>query len=107
MPTRRSFLLTPAALAAVSGSSVAATSSAGFSFGVATYSLRMFQRPLAIRMIRQLGIDRASVKEFHLPYRLPADELAKAAAEFTRGGVTIESGGGVYMLKPDEGEIRR
>ena len=36
-------------------------------FGVATYSLRSFQRDPAIRMIHEMGIGYADVKEFHLP----------------------------------------
>jgi hypothetical protein len=36
---------------------------------VATYSLREFQRGLAIRMIKRLGVTQISLKDFHLPSR--------------------------------------
>jgi hypothetical protein len=35
---------------------------------VATYSLRGYQRDLAIKMIKELNVRYASVKEYHLPY---------------------------------------
>jgi sugar phosphate isomerase/epimerase len=108
MPTRRSFLLTPAAAAALKAAAVPPPDAAAeFRLGVATYSLREFQRALAIRMIRQLGVSCASVKEFHLPYRLSAAELARAAKEFAQAGVRIESGGVIYMLQDDDADIRR
>lgn len=97
--------MTPAALAAVG--SAAPSTGPEIQLGVATYSLREFQRDLAIRMIRQLGVTSASVKEFHLPYRLSAVELQRAAKEFAGAGVTITSGGVVYMLKDDDADIRR
>lgn len=107
MFSRRSFLMTPAAVAAIRGGAGGASGGQEIRLGVATYSLREFQRGLAIRMMRQLGVSYASVKEFHLPYRLGPEELRRAAKEFADGGVTVASGGVVYMLKDDDAEIRR
>jgi len=56
----------------------------GFKLGVCTYSLREFQRKLAISMIQQLGVSYVSVKEFHLPYTSTAGEIAKARSEFQK-----------------------
>ncbi len=75
--------------------------------GVASYSLRMFQRAMAIKLIQQLGVKYVSVKEVHLPYTSTPEELQKGAREFRRAGIRIVGGGAVYMLKPDDDDIRR
>jgi sugar phosphate isomerase/epimerase len=108
-PSRRGFLGGAFAAASLAGAAQPPEESApdGFKLGIATYSLREFQRDLAIRMIRQLGISYASVKEFHLPYRLSPEELAAGAKEFQRGGVTITSGGVVYFTKDEDSDVRR
>jgi hypothetical protein len=58
----------------------------GFRLGVATYSLREFQRGLAIRMVKQLGVTQVSVKAFHLPYTSRPAEITKAVSDFTKAG---------------------
>ena len=58
-----------AAMTGGGASGAAAPAPGDIKLGVATYSLREFQRDLAIRMIRKLGVSYASVKEYHLPYR--------------------------------------
>jgi sugar phosphate isomerase/epimerase len=79
---------------------------AGFKLGIASYSLREFQRNAAIRMIRELNAPYVSVKEFHLPYLLPPGELAKAAAQFQKAGLTVTSSGNNAMQKDDDADIR-
>jgi sugar phosphate isomerase/epimerase len=75
--------------------------------GVASYSLREFQRGLAIRTIEQLNVPYVSVKEMHLPYRSTPEELQRGAKEFQRAGLKIIGGGVVYMQKEDDDDIRR
>ena len=108
--TRRGFLggavaaaaagLTPAARAA-------APAGEDLKLSVASYSLRMFQRPLAIKMTRQLEVEYICLKEFHLPYTSTPEELARAAKEFARAGLKIVGGGVVYMQRDDDDDIRR
>jgi sugar phosphate isomerase/epimerase len=108
--TRRGFLggaVAAAGLAGAAAPAAAADRTDDFKLGIATYSLREFQRGLAIRMIRQLGISYASIKEIHLPYRLTPEELAQGAKEFERAGITVTSGGVVYFTKDEDGDIRR
>lgn len=107
--TRRGFLGGAVAAAGLSGAAQPSEASApgDLKLGIASYSLREFQRGLAIRMIRQLGVSYASIKEFHLPYRLTPEELAAGAKEFKRGGVTVTSGGVVYFTKDEDGDVRR
>src|SRR6266851_1723898 len=75
--------------------------------GVATYSFREFQRKLAISIIKQLGVRYVSVKEFHLPYTVTADEAAKAKSEFKKAGLTIASGGNISLQDEDPAALKR
>ena len=58
-------------------------------------------------MIKQLGVRYVSVKEFHLPYTLSADEASKAVAEFKKAGLTIVSGGNVSLQEEDPAAMKR
>lgn len=95
-------------MAAVSSAvSQAAPESAGFQIGVATYSLREFQRGLAIRMIKRMGITRVSVKDVHLPYTYTPAEITKALDEFKKAGLTIVSGGNTDLKSSDPADLRK
>jgi len=84
-----------------------AAAPAGFQIGIATYSLREFQRGLAIRMIRQLGVTQVSVKDFHLAYTSSPAEIAAAVDEFRKAGLTIVSGGNTDLKSNDPAILRR
>lgn len=108
--SRRGFLAGAAGFAGLSAAAavpVIDNESAGFKLGVATYSLREFQRALAIKMIKELKTPYVSVKEFHLPYRSSADELEKGRKEFEKAGIKIMSGGNISLAKDDEADIRK
>jgi sugar phosphate isomerase/epimerase len=109
--TRRGFLesaaIATASLASLKGAEPAAEKAGEIRLGVASYSLRQFQRGLAIRMLRQLGISNLSVKEFHLPYSSTPKEVARGVEDFRRAGVTVTSGGVVYLLEDDDADMRR
>ncbi len=108
--TRRGFLGGAIAAASLAGSTTtsAATKPTGdLKLGVATYSLRKFSRTDAIRMIRELGVSYASVKEMHLPYRSTPEELAAGIKEFEQGDVTIAGGGVIYLQKDDDEDIKK
>ena len=86
----------------------AATPALSFRIGVATYSLREFQRGLAIKMIKQLNISQVSVKQdFHMPYTLALPDVTKAAGEFTRAGLTITSCGNTDMKSSDPADLKK
>ena len=78
----------------------------GFRLGVASYSLREFQRGLAIRMIRMLQTPYVSVKEYHLPIDAPPAEWARGRREFERAGLQIVSGGNIDLHAGDPADIR-
>jgi sugar phosphate isomerase/epimerase len=96
------------ALAAASSAiSEAAPSAAGFQIGIASYSLREFQRGLAIRTIKRMGITRVSVKDVHLPYTSTPAEIAKAVNDFKSAGLTIVSGGNTDLKSSDPADLRK
>jgi sugar phosphate isomerase/epimerase len=107
--TRRGFL-SGAAAAGLVGAAAPPPPTEGtddLKLGVATYSLREFQRGLAIRMIKQLNVVYTSIKEMHLPYRSTPEELRKGAQDFARAGLKIAGGSTIYMEKDDDDDIRR
>lgn len=108
--TRRGFLGGAAGFAAWSAAGAAAAiddESAGFKLGVASYSLRSFQRGPAIEIVKALRTPYVSIKELHLPYRGTHAELAAGRKEFENAGLKITSGGVIYLLKNDEADMRK
>jgi len=71
--------------------------------GVATYSLRNFNREDAIKMTKQCRVSYVSIKSFHLPYEDSPEELAAGRKAFEEAGLKIVSGG-VITLKEDNDE---
>jgi len=74
---------------------------------VATYSLRGYQRDLAIKMIKELNVRYASVKEYHLPYNDTPEQLAHGRKKFQDAGIDVVAGGVIYLTKDDDADIRR
>jgi sugar phosphate isomerase/epimerase len=108
--TRRGFLGGAAALAGLSAAGAAPVienEMGGFKLGVATYSLREFQRSLAIKMIKEVETPYVSIKEFHLPYRDTPEALARGRKEFEAAGLRIMSGGVISTATESDSQIRR
>ena len=109
-PTRRSFLGAAAALPAAAAAVPAASAASPHSWGdlklaVATYSLRKFSRTAAIGIMRELGIQYANVKAFHMPYYLSDEELKAARAEFEKAGIEIVAGGNISLKGDTQDEL--
>ncbi len=83
------------------------TTAANIRLGVATYSLRQFQRDLAIRSIALMGIHCADVKDFHMPVNDTARESAEAHKKFEAAGIQIVAGGNISLTEDDEMGLRR
>ena len=84
----------------------AAEDPAGLKLGVASYSFRNFKRAQAIAMTKQLNVRYISIKDVHLSFKSTPAELAAARKEFEDAGLTISSGGVVYLQKDDDADIR-
>ena len=101
--SRRSFLGTAAGAAGLSALPVRPASAEiepepwGIKLGVATYSLRNFDRTKAIEMIRSLKTPWVSIKEVHLSQKASPEELEAGRREFEAAGLKIMSGGNVDM----------
>lgn len=107
--TRRGFLGATAGIAGLAASAASAAvdnESAGFKLGVATYSLREFQRALAIKMIKEIKTPYVSIKEFHLPINAPRAEWEKGRKDFEKAGLKIMSGGNVSFAVDDDADIK-
>ena len=87
----------PAASGAVAG---------GLRLGIASYSLRAYQRRSAINIIKKLGITNVNIKDFHLPLTLSPEETRAGAAEFTKAGLNILGGGNIDFKKDDESDFK-
>lgn len=109
--TRRQVVQGLGALAAAAATPPVAASDSkperGLKLGVCSYSVREFQRELAISMMKQLGVAYVSVKAFHLPYTSTPAEIAKARSEFQKAGLTIASGGNIDLKDEDPAVLRR
>jgi len=109
--TRRGFLGAAAGVAGllVGGNAVAEVSNdlGGFKLGITIWSVREFQRALAIEMIKQLETPYVSVKEFHLPYRSTTAELIAGRKEFENAGLRIMAGGTITLAKDDPADMRK
>jgi len=109
--TRRSFL----SAAGIAGLGAAApplparieTTPWGIKLGIASYSLRKFDRARAIAMIKELGTPWASIKDFHLGFDSTPQQRAEWRHEFEAAGLRIMSGGNITIDKDDDASIRR
>ena len=101
---RREFLTTTIAAAAVPVLPLSALpgDSGPIKLSVATYSLRSFKRPEAIKMIQQLQIKFADVKDFHLPLTDSPEQLKEGVKAFKDAGIKIVAGGNITLKKPEQ-----
>ena len=71
----------------------------GIKLGIATYSLRMFDRATAIEMLKKFQVKYVSIKDVHLKIGAPPEETKAGRAEFDAAGLVVTSGGNVDMTK--------
>ena len=77
-----------------------------FTLGVATFSLRNFDRTEVISMLQALHVRHISVKSFHMPYEDSPEELAAGVEAFARAGIEIVSGGNNGITKDNDDHVR-
>jgi sugar phosphate isomerase/epimerase len=111
LASRRRFLHGAAALAgmraipALTGTNN--SSASDVKLGVASYSLRKLSRPQAILAIKELKTPYVNIKEFHLPYKSPPEELVAGRKEFEAAGLQIVGGGTINLKEDSDDDIRR
>jgi sugar phosphate isomerase/epimerase len=105
---RRSFVTALSATPALLQGSLSGAHAApsGFKLGVASYSLRKFNRTQAIAMVKQLNTPYINIKEFHLLLRSTPDEIGAARKDFQEAGLIVLGGGNIPFLVDDDADIR-
>ena len=88
-----------AAIGATPASAVIEPEPWGVKLGIATYSLRSFDRPTAIEMLKKMHVKYISIKDVHLKIGEPAAATKAGRAEFDAAGLVVTSGGNVDMTK--------
>lgn len=112
MTNRRNFLkaagigLTAAAVPGLANATVSEATGKknkfDFQLGVASYSLRNFNRAQALDMTVRCGVDRICFKSMHLPLDSGQAEIKKAVADCKEKGVTLYGGGVIYMKNKEQ-----
>jgi sugar phosphate isomerase/epimerase len=111
--TRRTFLSATAGAAGLSALGVRPAAAIiepepwGIKLGIATYSLRSFDRAKAIEMIKILKVPYVSIKDVHLKQTDTPQQIEAGAKEFTDAGLKIMSGGNVDMKETDQEGMRK
>ncbi len=74
--------------------------------GVATYSLRKFDRAQMIDMVQQLRTPYVCLKSMHMPYESTAAEFAAARKEIADAGLIIVGGGNNTITEDTDEAVR-
>lgn len=112
MSSRRAFLGTMAAAAALPAAAFAGTAPARSSpsdtltLGLASYSLRKFSLEEVLRAAQMLGVKHMTFKDVHIPRTDPPERTRALRARIEAAGITI-MGGGTINMKNDPAQIRR
>lgn len=112
MTNRRNFLkaagiglaaTTIPGLATAAGTPVSTKSNkSDFQLGVASYSLRNFDREQALEMTARCGVDRICFKSMHLPLDSDNSKIKQAVADCKEKGIELYGGGVIYMKNKAE-----
>ncbi len=111
--TRRTFLGAAAGIAGIGAVGVRPAAAVieaepwGIKLGVASYSLRLFERAKAIEMIKALKIPYVSIKDVHLKQTDTPDQIEAGAREFTSAGLKITSGGNIDLKESTVEAMRK
>jgi sugar phosphate isomerase/epimerase len=107
---RRTFISATAGIAgwsAVPASAIIEEEPWGIKLGVATYSLRSFDRAKAIEMLKALKVGFVSIKDVHLSQTIPMAEVEAGAKEFTAAGLKVMSGGNITLNETTADAMRK
>ena len=90
------------------GAAEAAESAPGdLKLGVATYSLREFQRELCIKMVKQLNVEYVDIKDVHLSQNDTPAATATGRRAFDKAGLKVIGGGNIGLPEADEAGMRK
>ncbi len=91
---------------AVTSKRTVAEEAAPFRLGVASYTLRNFNRAQVIGFLKQVRVSDLNAKDVkdHLP--TDAEQEAAAVAEYAAAGVKLHAAGTIYFPKDEDADIR-
>jgi len=110
---RRNFLSAAAGIAGLSALDIRPAAAVvepepwGIKLGVATYSLRSFDRAKAIEMIKALKVTYVSIKDVHLKQTDTPDQIRAGAKEFADAGLKVMSGGNITLNETTAEAMRK
>ncbi len=106
MKTRRQFLKVTAAGAIAAGlplQNVLASpvkskqTGTSFSLGIAGFTFARHDVDKSIEMMKRVGVNNLSIKDFHLPYKSTQEQINEILGKFKSAGLNIYGVGVVYM----------
>lgn len=107
METRREFLRIASAGVAAAGASSFLPSGAdfrkqekpdvAFSLGIAGYTFVRLSIDRAIEIMKKVGVNNLSIKDFHLPYNSTKTQVDEIIGKFRNAGLNVYGAGVVYM----------
>lgn len=68
-----------------------------FSLGMASYTFREFSLEETLAMTQRLGLERITLKDFHLPMASSPEEIKETVAKVEQAGIKPYGGGVIYM----------
>lgn len=110
MKTRRQFLKVTAAGAIAAGLPFnraeaipvsANKSDNSFSLGIAGYTFAKLSIGNSIELMKKVGVNALSIKDFHLPYKSTQAEINEITGKFKAAGLNIYAVGVVYMTSKE------
>jgi sugar phosphate isomerase/epimerase len=90
---------------AFSHASTSETKSSPIRLGVASYSLRKFDRKQVIESMKQLKTPFLNAKDVHLPMGTP-EQIKEVVAEYTAAGLKLTAAGTIYFLKDEDEDVK-
>lgn len=108
MKSRRQFIKLSAAgalAAAIPGQTAPAFSASqyqsvqgdSFSLGIAGYTFVRQTIDKSIEMMKKVGVNNISIKDFHMPYKSTQDQINEVVGKFKNAGLNVYGVGVVYM----------
>jgi inosose dehydratase len=103
MSTRRNFIQT--SVLGVAGTMVwsfasaeaAITEETGLTIGIAGYTFAKFDLAQSIAIMKRVGVQYLSVKDFHLPLNSTPEKMQEVLTQFAGAGIKVYTVGVIYM----------
>lgn len=72
-----------------------------FSLGIAGYTFREFTVEQTIEIMKRIGVNALSLKDFHLPYNSAQEKINEVIKKFSDSGITVYTLGVIYMTNKE------